>query len=306
MVVALLVICGGIAAVIGYTKNLGVQSNGIPKAPPGLQAVRCQTCNAVQNVPEADTTFECWQCKRASSVADARPQGSEDVADARPQGPEDTRQWLDRQKKLTPGGWQTDWQNSKKVLLLVGGVIFAGIAIGQIWNAVSKFGNDSTTASRATTTTAATTTPLQIGTSRATTTTATSSSPTPATSITPTSSTPSSGSAAYGQRVQEVVLDGLMTNDYQRPATFSDMCQTTVIWACAIAKIESDTLDGVNVTLRPQDVWIDKWDGSRDWYDFGEYVARAVYTFARAGGVTSLREVDVYTSTGDLAYLSNF
>ncbi len=108
LVVALLVICAAIAAGIAHAKNLSagssfllglffgvigiaivaVQQSGLPKAPSGLRAVQCQTCNAIQNVSEADTTFECWQCKRVSTVADTRRRG-----------PEDAREWLNRVKK---------------------------------------------------------------------------------------------------------------------------------------------------------------------------------------------------------------
>ena len=31
--------------------------------PEGMRAVSCARCNAVQNVPINDSTFECWQCK---------------------------------------------------------------------------------------------------------------------------------------------------------------------------------------------------------------------------------------------------
>lgn len=108
LVISLLVICGAIAAGIGHAKNLSagtsflfglflgvigiaivaVQQSGLPKAPSGLRAVECQTCNAAQNVPEGTSTFECWQCKRVSTAADTRRQK-----------PEDAREWLNRVKK---------------------------------------------------------------------------------------------------------------------------------------------------------------------------------------------------------------
>jgi ABC-type Fe3+-hydroxamate transport system substrate-binding protein len=50
------------------------------------------------------------------------------------------------------------------------------------------------------------------------------------------STSPSYDGAAYARQVRDAVLEGLTTNEYQRPATFADMCQTTVSWACAIAK----------------------------------------------------------------------
>jgi phage FluMu protein Com len=99
-------ICGGVAAVIGQKKNfnvahsfalgavlgvigvfiVAVQRANLPKPPPGMRALRCPRCNAVQNIPEGQPTFECWQCKQASSVT-------------KPDGPEDAREWLNRNKE---------------------------------------------------------------------------------------------------------------------------------------------------------------------------------------------------------------
>lgn len=36
---------------------------GLPSAPDGRYAVRCVACNAVQNVIQDDTAFQCWQCR---------------------------------------------------------------------------------------------------------------------------------------------------------------------------------------------------------------------------------------------------
>lgn len=103
-----LLVCGVIAAAIGHSKNRGILGSfllgallgvigvvvvavlpsGVPKAPPGMRVVRCQTCNAVQNIPDADTTFECWQCKNVSKAPDTRRHG-----------PEDMREWLNRVRK---------------------------------------------------------------------------------------------------------------------------------------------------------------------------------------------------------------
>lgn len=127
------------------------------------------------------------------------------------------------------------------------------------------------------------------------------------TATAPTASTQTGeGRTAYADQVQNAILDGLMTSDHQRPTTFADMCETTppVTWACAIARIEPKSSGSVKVILRPEEVWIESWDGSLDWYDFGEYVARSVYNFAHASGVTSLSEIDVYEPDGGIAYLS--
>lgn len=123
-------------------------------------------------------------------------------------------------------------------------------------------------------------------------------------STAPAPATPSNN--AYASKVQDIVLDGLWLPDRGRPATFADMCETTVVWACAIAKIESDDAGSVEITLQPESVWISKWDGSTDWYDFGEHVARGVYNFTNGSIRPPLTEIDVRTSTGDIAYLGNF
>ena len=38
-------------------------------APKGMRKVNCPRCNAQQNVPVKDQTFECWQCKQTSTAA---------------------------------------------------------------------------------------------------------------------------------------------------------------------------------------------------------------------------------------------
>ncbi len=38
-------------------------------APKGTRKVNCPRCNAQQNVPVKDQTFECWQCKQTSTAA---------------------------------------------------------------------------------------------------------------------------------------------------------------------------------------------------------------------------------------------
>ena len=38
-------------------------------APPaGMKTMRCARCTAIQNIPRADTSFECWQCKQKNKV----------------------------------------------------------------------------------------------------------------------------------------------------------------------------------------------------------------------------------------------
>jgi hypothetical protein len=89
---------GALLGVIGVIIVI-VQRPNLPKPPPGMRAVQCPRCNAMQNIPDGQTTFECWQCKLVSNVA-----GAGYVAGKRgPDGPEDTREWLNRTKKQQDG-----------------------------------------------------------------------------------------------------------------------------------------------------------------------------------------------------------
>jgi hypothetical protein len=111
-------VCGVIAAAIGSAKNrsalgwfmlgalfapsvliVAVLPKLPPKPPEGMRSVQCPRCNAVQNIPDAQTTFECWQCTLVSNVA-----GAGYVAGRRrPDAPEDAREWLNRNKKQDNG-----------------------------------------------------------------------------------------------------------------------------------------------------------------------------------------------------------
>jgi hypothetical protein len=95
--IVIAVICGAIAAVIGQKKNFNVNQSflwgallgviGIfivavrrpnpPKPPRGMRAVRCPRCNAMQNIPDAQATFECWQCKLVSKRQTWRGSGDQ-------------------------------------------------------------------------------------------------------------------------------------------------------------------------------------------------------------------------------------
>jgi hypothetical protein len=86
-------ICAGIAALIGQKKNLPIkdsfttgallgiigviivicQKPGLPQAPPGMRAVKCPRCNTVQNVPDKQRVYECWQCKASNELWAAPP-----------------------------------------------------------------------------------------------------------------------------------------------------------------------------------------------------------------------------------------
>jgi hypothetical protein len=107
-------ICGVIAATIGSAKNRNALGRFVlgavfapsvlivavlpklpPKPPEGMRSVQCPRCNAVQNIPDAQPSFECWQYKLVSNVA-----GAGYVAGRRgPDRHEDTREWLNRTTK---------------------------------------------------------------------------------------------------------------------------------------------------------------------------------------------------------------
>jgi hypothetical protein len=112
-------ICGLIAAVIASAKNrnaLGWLALGVlfapsvlivavlPKLPPappvGMRSVQCPRCNAVQNIPDDQPTFECWQCKLVSTASGAAYAAGRRAHDK----PEDTREWLNRNKREDGGG----------------------------------------------------------------------------------------------------------------------------------------------------------------------------------------------------------
>jgi hypothetical protein len=94
--IVILLIFGAITAAIGQKKNLPVgqsfalgallgiigvvivivQRPGLPKAPPGMRAVKCPRCSTIQNIPETDPEYVCWQCKAAHRLWGAAPSGN--------------------------------------------------------------------------------------------------------------------------------------------------------------------------------------------------------------------------------------
>nr|WP_322000733.1 hypothetical protein [Rhodococcus qingshengii] len=46
-------------------------SPGTPLPPLGMRAVVCPRCNANQNVPAQQVSYECWQCKLDVQLAKA-------------------------------------------------------------------------------------------------------------------------------------------------------------------------------------------------------------------------------------------
>ena len=85
-------LCGVVAAVIGHRKNLSVgqsfalgaflgiygvasvarEKPGLPTAPPGMRAVKCPRCNAVQNIGETEAGYQCSRCKTVNAVQDSQ------------------------------------------------------------------------------------------------------------------------------------------------------------------------------------------------------------------------------------------
>ena len=41
----------------------------MPKAPPGMYAIKCSRCGAGQNLPVGQAEFTCWQCHTTQHVA---------------------------------------------------------------------------------------------------------------------------------------------------------------------------------------------------------------------------------------------
>ena len=101
----LIVFClifGAITAAIGQKKNLPVAESfllgallgiigliimifrrpGLPKAPPGMRAVKCTRCNTVQNVPQTQPEYVCWQCKAVHRLWGTPPQSTPIALDA--------------------------------------------------------------------------------------------------------------------------------------------------------------------------------------------------------------------------------
>jgi len=86
------IICGFAASGVGKEKNrdafgsfcwglfLGVFGviivallpTGSPPPPQGMSAQKCLRCNAVQNIPQTDESYECWQCHLINSASAAR------------------------------------------------------------------------------------------------------------------------------------------------------------------------------------------------------------------------------------------
>jgi hypothetical protein len=99
LVVALAVACAFVASSIAARKHrnpavffvlglvLSLMGVAIAKvlpsrAPAGSRPIKCPRCNAVTNVPDGQSEFQCWQCQLESPVPD-RPQSSFNLDDRR-------------------------------------------------------------------------------------------------------------------------------------------------------------------------------------------------------------------------------
>ena len=65
-------VIGFLLGVIGIVIT-ALRPAGLPKAPAGMRSVKCQRCNAVQNVPVSDPKWNCWQCSAAHQPLLAPP-----------------------------------------------------------------------------------------------------------------------------------------------------------------------------------------------------------------------------------------
>jgi hypothetical protein len=67
------VLIGALLGVIGIVIML-IRKPGLPKAPPGMRAVKCPRCNTVQNIPHDDTSYDCYQCHKSVTVKAILPE----------------------------------------------------------------------------------------------------------------------------------------------------------------------------------------------------------------------------------------
>ncbi len=61
---------GLLTGVIGIVV-VSILPSAAPPPPRATLKEYCPRCNAVQNVPSADATYECWQCKQVNQVRTA-------------------------------------------------------------------------------------------------------------------------------------------------------------------------------------------------------------------------------------------
>ncbi|WP_221220623.1 hypothetical protein [Mycolicibacterium sp. BK634] len=54
-------VLGGLLGILGVAIAACLPKQ-LPPAPPGMIAVQCPRCNAVQNVPMGQPQYQCWQC----------------------------------------------------------------------------------------------------------------------------------------------------------------------------------------------------------------------------------------------------
>lgn len=107
--IVLWLIFGAVTAAIAQKRNLGspvgwflfgallfivalpmaiFSKPGLPPAPPGMRAVKCPRCNAVQNIPQTQPEYVCWQCKAANPLWGPETPQSTPIASNAPQKPQ--------------------------------------------------------------------------------------------------------------------------------------------------------------------------------------------------------------------------
>lgn len=125
-------------------------------------------------------------------------------------------------------------------------------------------------------------------------------------SVTPSPTTTYDGSA-YAASILTAVLEGFFFK------STNDACAAGVGWVCAIDRIDSPSEGRIKVILKPEQEWISMAD-TTDWYKWGEEVARNIYHFVDATGISTSTcyqktihppdQIDVYESNGHVAFLS--
>lgn len=63
---------GGLLGIIGLVITVCLPSE-LPKAPPGMIALQCPRCNAVQNVSAGQPRYQCWQCHITNAAPGFEP-----------------------------------------------------------------------------------------------------------------------------------------------------------------------------------------------------------------------------------------
>jgi LSD1 subclass zinc finger protein len=85
---------GGLLGILGLVVAACL-SRGVPKAPPGMLALQCPRCRALQNVPAGQTSFQCWQCNTTNPLLGFKTSPSEVPSTAAQSAPAATKKCPD-------------------------------------------------------------------------------------------------------------------------------------------------------------------------------------------------------------------